>query len=271
MLRRVVMRVRRHSLMLAVAVVTLLGPAVTCPARRHAANNAAIQPAPARTAQSAARRAEERSRRRRRVAPRVHAADGRQFVQLQRARISGSRDPAPRHRRTREGRLRRSARLRGRADIVGGEMGIGPSDHRDWHRHRRPADDESDAWRGHAQGTGAGRAGPRRRPQRRPGAGLTAALAVKKIMEREKLPGTLLLWPGVAEEALGSKAHFVASRSVQGCRRGALHARRQRARHQLGRRRRQRHGVGRIPCSPARAPMPPRRRGWARARSTPSS
>jgi aminobenzoyl-glutamate utilization protein B len=27
---------------------------------------------------------------------------------------------------------------------------------------------------------------------------VTAALALKKIMEREKLPGTLLLWPGVA-------------------------------------------------------------------------
>jgi aminobenzoyl-glutamate utilization protein B len=38
---------------------------------------------------------------------------------------------------------------------------------------------------------------------------ITAALAVKKVMERDKLPGTLLLWPGVAEEALGSKAHFV--------------------------------------------------------------
>ena len=38
---------------------------------------------------------------------------------------------------------------------------------------------------------------------------ITAALAVKKIMEREKLPGTLVLWPGVAEELLGGKAHFV--------------------------------------------------------------
>ena len=38
---------------------------------------------------------------------------------------------------------------------------------------------------------------------------MTAALALKKIMEREKLPGTIMLWPGVAEEALGSKAHFV--------------------------------------------------------------
>src|ERR687885_1523833 len=38
---------------------------------------------------------------------------------------------------------------------------------------------------------------------------ITAALAVKKIMEREKLPGTLVLWPGVAEELLGGKAYYV--------------------------------------------------------------
>lgn len=38
---------------------------------------------------------------------------------------------------------------------------------------------------------------------------MTAALSVKKVMERDKLPGTLVLWPGVAEEALGTKAHFV--------------------------------------------------------------
>src|SRR5437764_8169196 len=36
-----------------------------------------------------------------------------------------------------------------------------------------------------------------------------AALAVKKVMEREHLPGTIRLWPGVAEEQLGSKAHYV--------------------------------------------------------------
>lgn len=38
---------------------------------------------------------------------------------------------------------------------------------------------------------------------------IVAALAVKKIMEREKLPGTLVLWPGVAEEQLGTKAYYV--------------------------------------------------------------
>jgi aminobenzoyl-glutamate utilization protein B len=38
---------------------------------------------------------------------------------------------------------------------------------------------------------------------------VTAAIAVKQIMEREKLPGTLVLWPGVAEEQLGTKAYYV--------------------------------------------------------------
>jgi aminobenzoyl-glutamate utilization protein B len=38
---------------------------------------------------------------------------------------------------------------------------------------------------------------------------VTAALAVKKAMEREKLSGTLMLWPGVAEELLAAKAYFV--------------------------------------------------------------
>ena len=38
---------------------------------------------------------------------------------------------------------------------------------------------------------------------------ITAALAVKKIMEREHLPGTLRIWTGTAEELVGSKAYFI--------------------------------------------------------------
>ena len=38
---------------------------------------------------------------------------------------------------------------------------------------------------------------------------ILAALAVKKMMERDRLPGTLLLWPGVGEELLSAKAWFV--------------------------------------------------------------
>ena len=49
---------------------------------------------------------------------------------------------------------------------------------------------------------------------------ITAAIAVKKIMEREKLPGTIQMWPGVAEELLGTKAYYVREglfRNVDAC------------------------------------------------------
>jgi aminobenzoyl-glutamate utilization protein B len=38
---------------------------------------------------------------------------------------------------------------------------------------------------------------------------VTAAVALKRLMEREKLPGTLVLWPGTAEELVAGKAYFV--------------------------------------------------------------
>lgn len=37
---------------------------------------------------------------------------------------------------------------------------------------------------------------------------IMAALHVKEIMQKEKLSGTLVLWPGVAEELVGTKAFF---------------------------------------------------------------
>ena len=51
---------------------------------------------------------------------------------------------------------------------------------------------------GHGEGHNSGQA-----------VNVTAALALKKIMEREGIQGTLVLWPGVAEELLGTKAYFV--------------------------------------------------------------
>ncbi|MFQ5633476.1 MAG: peptidase dimerization domain-containing protein, partial [bacterium] len=51
---------------------------------------------------------------------------------------------------------------------------------------------------GHGEGHNSGQA-----------VNVTAALVLKKIMQREKIPGMLVLWPGVAEEQLGSKAYFV--------------------------------------------------------------
>jgi aminobenzoyl-glutamate utilization protein B len=38
---------------------------------------------------------------------------------------------------------------------------------------------------------------------------IVAALAVKRLMEKNKIPGTIKLWPGVAEELVAGKAYFV--------------------------------------------------------------
>ena len=38
---------------------------------------------------------------------------------------------------------------------------------------------------------------------------IVSALAVKQLMEREHISGTLMLWPGVAEELVGAKAFYV--------------------------------------------------------------
>ncbi len=51
---------------------------------------------------------------------------------------------------------------------------------------------------GHGEGHNSGQA-----------VNIVAALAVKEIMERDGISGTLLIWPGVAEEQVASKAFFV--------------------------------------------------------------
>ncbi|REK10992.1 MAG: amidohydrolase [Acidobacteria bacterium] len=51
---------------------------------------------------------------------------------------------------------------------------------------------------GHGEGHNSGQA-----------VNVVAAIALKELMQRERIPGTLMLWPGVAEEQLGSKAFFV--------------------------------------------------------------
>lgn len=50
---------------------------------------------------------------------------------------------------------------------------------------------------GHGEGHNSGQA-----------VNITAALAVKELMEREDLPGTIVLWPGIAEELVATKAWF---------------------------------------------------------------
>lgn len=38
---------------------------------------------------------------------------------------------------------------------------------------------------------------------------ILSAIEVKKVMEREKIGGTLMIWPGVAEELVGTKAWYI--------------------------------------------------------------
>jgi aminobenzoyl-glutamate utilization protein B len=51
---------------------------------------------------------------------------------------------------------------------------------------------------GHGEGHNSGQA-----------VNITAAIVLKQIMEREKIPGTIRIWPGTAEELVGTKAYFV--------------------------------------------------------------
>jgi aminobenzoyl-glutamate utilization protein B len=51
---------------------------------------------------------------------------------------------------------------------------------------------------GHGEGHNSGQA-----------VNIAAAIVVKEIMARDRIPGTLVIWPGVAEEQLAGKAHLV--------------------------------------------------------------
>jgi aminobenzoyl-glutamate utilization protein B len=51
---------------------------------------------------------------------------------------------------------------------------------------------------GHGEGHNSGQA-----------VNIVAALSVQELMKRNNIPGTLVIWPGIAEELLGGKAYFV--------------------------------------------------------------
>ncbi|HEX7719297.1 MAG TPA: amidohydrolase [Woeseiaceae bacterium] len=58
---------------------------------------------------------------------------------------------------------------------------------------------------GHGEGHNSGQA-----------VNIIAALAIKDIMQRENLPGTIVVWPGVAEELVATKAWFVRDGRFEG-------------------------------------------------------
>jgi aminobenzoyl-glutamate utilization protein B len=45
---------------------------------------------------------------------------------------------------------------------------------------------------------------------------IAAAISAKQVMEKNHIPGRLLVWPGVAEELLGTKAYYVRSGMFKG-------------------------------------------------------
>ena len=98
---------------------------------------------------------------------------------------------------------------------------------------------------------------------------IVAAIAVKKIMEREHLQGTLRLWPGVAEEEVATKAYSSRPglfKDVDVCL--FVHVGNE-SRRRMGTRAGQRPRLGRIQLSRAKALTRPERRGEERALSTP--
>ncbi len=100
---------------------------------------------------------------------------------------------------------------------------------------------------------------------------IVAAIAVKRIMEREKLPGTIMIWPGIAEEQLGTKAYYVREGLFKDVDLVMYNHVGSNLATGWGDERRQRPDLGRVHCSRARRPTAPARPGAGAARSTPWS
>ena len=192
-------------------------------------------------------------------------------LQLRRARLPGVRDLEVPDRHPREGRLHGRARRRRHSDGVVAPWGSGkpvialgsdidciPQ------ASQKPGvayhDPIIEGAPGHGEGHNSGMP-----------LNITAALAVKKIMEREKLPGTLMLWPGVAEELVGTKAYYVRAGVFKDVDVALFTHVGDEPRCQLGRRQRRTAWSRSSTRSRARARTPPARRGAAGPRSTPSN
>ena len=173
-------------------------------------------------------RAQDRGGRRGRQAEGLLAADGRSDLQLRRAGLPGSRDASS----TWSTILKKNGFTveEGVAGIPtafmatwgSGQAGASRSARTStaFRRRRRSRASRitirsSKARPGHGEGHNSGEP-----------VNITAAIVLKKIMEREKIPGTIRIWPGVAEELVGAKAYLRPRRPLQGRRRRALHARR---------------------------------------------
>ena len=223
-------RAVRHSPRLAASRIAALARAPKARRRRRPGQPARshLPRQPSRRRRQA-RRAEEGGDPPRRQHVDLHAADGRSGVQLRRARLPGrgndrSISPASSRRTASRSRAASPAfRPRGRATWGSGKpvISLGSDIDDIPQANQKPGVGYKDPMvtgaPGHGEGHNSGV------PMN-----ITAAIAVKKIMEREHIPGTIHLWPGVAEELMAGKAYFVRAGDVQGRRRRAVRARRQR-------------------------------------------
>ncbi len=72
---------------------------------------------------------------------------------------------------------------------------------------------------------------------------VAAALSVKEVMEKNKIQGRLMIWPGVAEELLGTKAFYVRAGLFKDVDASIFTPRQQGSEHVVGTGWQQRHGV----------------------------
>ncbi len=158
----------------------------------------------------ARRPAEVGSRQGRRVHEGLHAADGRLDLQLRGAGLPGDRDASVPRRHPEEERLHGSGGHRRHPDGVHGDVGIGQAGDRARLRHRRHPAGVAEAGGRLPRADDRGRARPRRRPQLRPGGQRHRRdRGEEDSWSARSCPGTIRIWPGTAEELVGTKAYFV--------------------------------------------------------------
>ena len=146
--------------------------------------------------------------------------------------VSGGRDAPVSHRDSEEERIRRREGIARHSHRVHGVVGIGKpvialgsdidgipqSSQKPGVAYHAPLIEGAP---GHGEG------------QQRSGRQSDGDLAVKKIMEREKLPGTIRVWPG-RRRSWSARRPITFAGLLQGCRRRAVHARRQRTHGVVG-------------------------------------
>ena len=139
----------------------------------------------------------------------AYPANRRLALQLLRARLSGNRILRLPHGPARKGGLPMSSAASPACRPLLSRMGQREAGHRLHGRYRRPAGNLAEARRRLSRPADRGRARPRRRTQRRPGGERHGRARREAVMNRYKIPGTLRVYPGIAEELLGSRTYMV--------------------------------------------------------------